>query len=250
MAPLKPTQTVQLFVTCMVDAVRPEIGEATVAVLEAQGVKVEFPAAQTCCGQPAYNAGYRSEARAVAAHFLNVFDATSGPVVTPSGSCAAMVHHGFADLFGDDPVQLRRAQAVAARTRELSQFLVHDLKVTNVGASFNGRITYHPSCHQLRGLGEGTAPLALLEQVAGSELVPLAGAEECCGFGGLFSVKLPQVSGEMVARKTANIDATGAAVCVTCDAGCLMNIAGRLQREQKAVRCVHLAEVLAGSVQA
>lgn len=239
---------IQLFVTCLVDAVHPEIGEAMVAVLESLGMSIKFPSGQTCCGQPGYNAGYLRETRPVVLRFLDVFAPTEGVIVTPSGSCAAMIQHGFPELLRDDPPNLARAKSIAKRTYELSQFLVHVLGVTNVGAQFDGKLTYHPSCHLLRGLGEQQAPLQLLQQVDGARIVPLPGAEECCGFGGLFSVKMSPLSSEIASRKTANIAASGAEVCVTCDAGCLMNIKGRLAREGRQAQCVHLSQVLARQV--
>ena len=215
---------VQLLVTCIVDTVMPQIGEATVTVLERLGHSVEFPAGQTCCGQPGYNAGYRAEARQVAQHFLDVFSPTEGYIVTPSGSCAAMVLHGMLDLFRDDSDNLERAREVAARTYELSQFLVRVLGVTDIGARYDGILTYHPSCHLLYGLDEKDAPLQLLEYVRDADVVPLPDGEECCGFGGLFAVKMASVSNEMLIRKVDNIRRSKASSCVTCDAGCLLNM--------------------------
>lgn len=236
---------VQLFITCIVDAFYPRIGEAVVKVLDRVGVRADFPAAQTCCAQPAYNAGYRADARAVALHFMDVFSNTEGPIVTPSGSCAAMIRHGYPDLFADDPINLPRAQPLAERTLEFSQYLVRVLGVTDVGARYDGVLTYHPSCHLLRGLREEDAPLQLLRHVRGATVVELPGADECCGFGGLFSVKMPEVSGEMLARKVANLHAAQAPLVVTCDAGCLTHINGGLRRNGSAQRVVHLAEILA-----
>ncbi|MBI3241749.1 MAG: (Fe-S)-binding protein [Chloroflexi bacterium] len=238
-------KTVQLFITCILDALYPEIGEAAVTVLERLGLRVEFPAAQTCCGQPGYNAGYRAEARWVALHFLDVFAETDGPIVTPSGSCAAMIKHGYPDLFADDPLNLLRAKAVAARTFEFSQYLVRQLGVTDVGARHDGVLTYHPSCHLLRGLNEREAPLTLLRHVRGATLVELPGAEECCGFGGLFSVKMADVSSEILARKMSNLGVSAAPLAVTCDAGCLTHINGGLHRAGVSQRVIHLAEILA-----
>ncbi len=239
--------TVQLFITCIIDSLYPDIGEAVVKVLERVGARVEFPTAQTCCGQPAYNGGYRADARAVALHFLDVFSQTGGPIVTPSGSCAAMIEHGYPDLFADDPINLPRANALAARTFEFSQYLVHQLGITDVGARYDGALTYHPSCHLLRGLREKGAPLALLSRVRGATILELPGAEECCGFGGLFSVKMPDGSGEMLARKIDNIRATAAPVVVTSDASCLTHINGGLHRQGGAQRVAHLAEILANT---
>ncbi len=237
--------TIQLFITCIIDALYPDLGEAVVRVLERAGATVQFPSGQTCCGQPAYNAGYRPDARAVALHTLDVFSATGGPVVTPSGSCAAMLKHGYPDLFADDPANLPRANALAARTFEFSQYLVYGLGLTDVGARYDGALAYHPSCHLLRGLGEHDAPLKLLAAVRGATLAPLPGADECCGFGGLFSIKMPDVSGEMLARKLDNIRAAAASLIVTADASCLTHLNGGLHRAGSTQRVVHLAEILA-----
>jgi L-lactate dehydrogenase complex protein LldE len=232
-------------VTCLIDSLLPEIGEAAVKVLRRIGYPVDFPPAQTCCGQPAYNAGHRREARQVAAQWLRVFTKTSGPIVTPSGSCAAMVRHGMADLFHEQPAMLAQVQAVAERTFEFSEFLTRVAGVTDVGARWPGTLTFHPSCHQWRGLGEREAPQRLLAEVSQATVVPLPGAEECCGFGGLFSVKLAPISGGMLAHKLENLHQTSAETCVTCDASCLLHIDGGLRRAGSNRRCVHLAEVLA-----
>ena len=242
----------QLFVTCIVDSIFPQVGEAVVDLLERLGVEVEFPESQTCCGQPAYNAGFRDEARALALRFLEVFESasTSPPseraVVTPSGSCAAMIVHGFPDLFRDDPVNLARARALAARTCELSQYLVSVLKVGDVGARFAGRLAYHPSCHLTRGLGVTEAPIKLLQHVAGAELVPLEHSDECCGFGGVFAIKHGDISSAMLERKLDDVRASGADTVVGCDMSCLMHLQGGLSRDGSPIRCLHLAEVLAG----
>ncbi len=236
----------QLFVTCLVDTLFPQVGEAAVEVLERLGVEVHFPEAQTCCGQPAYNGGFSAEARRVALHFLDVFEPTApDPIVAPSGSCAAMVVHAYPELFKDDPPNLARARAVAARTYEFAQFLVDVLGVTDVGAQFVGRLTYHASCHLLRFLHVDDQPRRLLARVQGVEVRPLPGAEECCGFGGLFSVKFGGISGAILDKKIENIRAAGADVLVGCDSSCLMHIQGGLNREGVAVKCLHLAEVLA-----
>lgn len=248
---------VQFFVTCIVDSLYPAVGEAAVAVLERRGVEVAFPEAQTCCGQPAYNAGFRREARQLALHFLDMFDPPSPsgrraggegelPVVTPSGSCAAMVVHGYADLFAAerDARNLARAKALAARTYEFSQFLVDVLGVTDVGAHFDGKLTYHPSCHLLRGLGVKDAAQKLLAHVRGAEVVLLPNTEECCGFGGLFAVKHGDISGAMLDRKLENVRASGAQTVVGCDMSCLMHMQGGLSRDGSPIRCLHLAEVL------
>jgi L-lactate dehydrogenase complex protein LldE len=237
---------VQLFVTCLVDSLYPTVGEAVVQVLERLGVTVEFPEAQTCCGQPGYNAGFRTEARQLALRFLDVFETSDAPVITPSGSCAAMVVHGFPDLFADDSPNLARARALAARTYEFSQFLVDVLAVEDVAAAWQGTMTYHPSCHLLRGLGVTEAPLRLLSHVHGAQVRPLPHADECCGFGGLFAIKHGDISSAMLDKKLENIQASQASTLVGCDMSCLMHIQGALSRDESQVKCMHLAEVLAG----
>ncbi len=238
-------ETVQLFITCIVDTLYPETGEAVVKVLERAGARVEFPAGQTCCGQPAYNAGMREQARKMAMHTIQVFEAAPGPVVIPSGSCAAMIRHGYLELFAGEQEWLPRARALAERTYEFTEYLVDCLGVTRLGARFEGRLTYHASCHLLRELGVDRQPRALLNALQGVELVELPGADECCGFGGVFSVEHPEISAAMLERKLANLDASGAQVVVACDAGCITNINGGLQRRGKTARAVHLAELLA-----
>lgn len=258
--------TVQLFVTCLIDTFFPHIGEAMVYVLNRAGVSVDFPAAQTCCGQPAFNAGLRAEARSLAEHTIRTFERlpkssrhrprrgstpeggkTSEvcPVIIPSGSCAAMVRHGYIELFKDDPQWLVRAQALAARTFEFSEYLVDALGVTDVGAKWDGALTYHSSCHLLRRLGVDRQPRALLAAIEGAEIVELPHADECCGFGGVFSVEHPELSSEFLKRKIANLEKTEAPTLVVADTGCLMHIQGGLQRQGKRQRVVHIAEVLA-----
>jgi L-lactate dehydrogenase complex protein LldE len=237
--------TVQLFVTCIIDTLYPEVGEAVVKVLRRAGATVEFPPGQTCCGQPAFNAGMRAQARPAAMHTIQVFEPTHGPVVVPSGSCAAMIRHGYPELFAEDPAWLPRARALAERTFELTEFLVDQLGVTDLGARFPGKLTYHASCHLLRDLGVNAQPLALLAGVRDAELVELPYATECCGFGGVFSVEHPEISTAMLERKIANIEASGAPLVVSCDGGCITNINGGLHRRGKPQRAVHIAQILA-----
>lgn len=239
-------QTIQLFVTCLVDTLYPQMGEAVVAVLRRAGVRVEFPSGQTCCGQPAFNAGLRETARPVAEHIIRVFEATSGPVVVPSGSCTGMIRHGYPELFANDPDWLPRARALAERTYEFTEFLVDVLGVTDFGARYDGRLTYHSSCHLLRDLGVSRQPRVLLENVRGAELVELPERQDCCGFGGVFSAEHPEISTAMLERKINNLDKTGAGLFVACDAGCLTHINGGLARRGSPLRGVHLAEILAG----
>jgi len=229
---------VALFVTCLTDTLFPEVGKATVTVLERLGIEVVFPAEQTCCGQMHANAGYPDEAKQLARRYVEIF-APYDAVVTPSGSCAAQVReHIPALLEGDDG-------GVPVRTWELSQFLTGVLGVDAVGSTFEGTVAYHPTCHSLRLLRVGDAPLRLLRAVPGLELVDLPDAEECCGFGGTFAVKNADVSGAMLDEKLAAIAASGADTVCACDSSCLMHIGGGLHRSGSTVRAAHLAEILA-----
>lgn len=236
--------TVLLFVTCLIDTLYPHTGEAVVQVLRRAGLTLEFPPGQTCCGQPAFNAGLRVQARQMAIHTLEVFGKTSGPIIIPSGSCAAMLRHGYLELFAEDSRWLPRAREIAQRVFELSEFLVDILHTTDLGAEFHGRLTYHASCHLSRGLGIHHQPLTLLQSVRRAELVELPEADECCGFGGVFSVEHPELSGAMLGRKLTNLNKTGADQLVTCDAGCLTHINGGLKRLGKNPCAVHLADIL------
>jgi L-lactate dehydrogenase complex protein LldE len=229
-------------VTCLGDALFPDVGQATVRLLRRLGVEVDFPKAQTCCGQPHFNSGYHDLARDLARHTITAF-ANGQTVVTPSGSCAAMVKLEYPELLHGDLVWHARAEDLARRTFELSDFLVNVLKVDDVGARFDGKVTYHMACH-LRGLGLQAEPIRLLEKVRGLELLPLERSDECCGFGGSFAVRYPGISGAMVQDKSALIEKTGAATVVATDSGCLMNIGGCLRRRGCKVRALHLAEVL------
>ncbi len=231
-----------LMITCLGDALFPDVGVATVRLLRRLGVEVDFPAAQTCCGQPHFNSGYHDDARALARHTIAAF-ANGQTVVTPSGSCAAMVKLEYPELFHDDLVWHGRAEDLARRTHELSDFLVNVLGRGDVGARFEGKVTYHMACH-LRGLGLLTEPERLLRNVRGLEYVPLERADECCGFGGSFAVRFPGISGAMVNDKAAFIEQAGVDAVVATDAGCLMNIGGCLRRRGSRVRILHLAEVL------
>jgi L-lactate dehydrogenase complex protein LldE len=236
---------VALFVTCLIDQVFPHVGAATVRVLERAGCQVRFPDAQTCCGQATFNDGFRAEAAVLARHFLDVFgDAPA--IVVPSGSCAAMVREWYPHLLRDEPALAERAQALGRRTFELSEYLVRVLGRTDLGARFPGAVAYHPSCHGLRGLGLRDEPLTLLRRVRDLRLVALAGAEECCGFGGFFSVTYAGLSGAMLDAKIRAIEASGAEVVTATDVSCLMHIAGGLSRRGSTTRVMHLAEVLAG----
>jgi len=234
----------QLFITCLAEQFFPNVLKGMVELLERLGVQVAFPREQTCCGQPFFNSGYRSQARELAIKWLDVFGETDGFIVSPSGSCVDMVRHHFPALFPPESPEHHRAVEVGKRTFEFTQFLVNQLKVTDVGARFSRKVTYHASCHLLRGLGAREESKALLRSVHGVEMVPLPGEETCCGFGGVFSVIYPEVSKSMMEAKVQAINSTGADVVVACDAGCIMNIAGGLRKAGSSVRAMHLIEIL------
>jgi len=236
--------TIQFFVTCLVDTFYPETGEAIVSILRRLGVDVEFPSAQTCCGQPQFNAGLRKDARQMAEHMINTFEGLPGEIVSPSGSCAHMIRHNYPELFSKEPEWLSRAQALAKRTFEFTEYLVDVLGVTDLGAHWEGPLTYHPSCHLSRGLSIDRQPRALLENVKGAQIVELPEETDCCGFGGIFSVAHPELSGELLKRKIGNLEKTEAPTLVVADAGCIMHIAGGLHRQKKPQKVVHIAEVL------
>ena len=238
---------IQLLATCLVDHLFPRVGLAAAAVLERCGVQVTVPPGQTCCGQPALNAGFTEEARRMARHTIDVLTADDAPVVVPSGSCADMIVHHAPGLLAGDAAYASRARAVAARTHELSQFLVDSARRPDCGACLAGSAVYHPSCHGLRALGVDRQPRELLAHVRGLELRPLHDAETCCGFGGLFAVKMSDVSGAMLERKLGAIEASGADTVIATDMSCLMHIAGGLRRRGSRVAVRHLAEVLAGA---
>lgn len=231
-----------MLITCLGDVFAPEIGVRTVRLLRRLGVRVSFPSGQTCCGLPFFNSGYRAEAARLARRTVELFrDAEH--VVVPSGSCAWMVSHEYPELMADD-AHRTEAEALARRTWELSQFLVRVVGVTAFRSTVTGRITYHDSCHLLRGLGEASAPRTLLQRLPGVEFVELPGHDECCGFGGSFAVRLPEISSAILAKKLAHVEATGASCVVTCDPGCLLQLAGGLRGRASAVRALHLAELL------
>lgn len=234
-----------IMITCLGDLLFPEIGVAMVTVLRRLGVAVDFPQGQTCCGMPLFNSGFHEDAARVAARTVRLFEHAEH-VVVPSGSCAWMVKTEYPGLLKHAPALRAAAESLARRTRELSQFLVEVLGVTRVESDFKGRVTYHDSCHLLRGLGESRAPRTLLRGIPGVELRELPGADQCCGFGGSFSVRLPEVSTAILDKKLANVEATGADCLVACDGGCLMQMAGGLSRRGSRVRPLHLAEILAG----
>lgn len=239
---------IALFVTCLADTLFPDVGQATVRLLERLGHQVEFPAAQTCCGQMHISTGYQRQALPLIRRHADVF-AGYEAIVAPSGSCAGSVRHQHAMVarrYGDQALA-RQAEAVAARTYELSEFLIDVLGVEDVGAYYPHRVTYHPTCHSLRLLRVGDRPIRLLRQVDGIDLVDLPDATTCCGFGGTFALKNADVSTAMLADKMRNITATGAEVCTAGDSSCLMHIGGGLARLRAGTRTVHLAEILAAT---
>jgi L-lactate dehydrogenase complex protein LldE len=245
----EPAPRVALFVTCLVDLFRPSVGFAAVALLEAAGCTVEVPRAQTCCGQPAYNAGDRADAKAIGRQVIDAF-AGYDYVVAPSGSCAGMLRVHYPEMFADDPAVLPRAEELARRCWELVSFLVDVRGMERVEARWDRAATYHDACSGLRELGVKQQPRRLLAAVEGLRLCELPSAETCCGFGGTFSVKYPDISDKMVTDKAAEIAATGADAVLAGDLGCLLNIAGRLTRQGRVLEIRHIAEVLAGMTSA
>jgi L-lactate dehydrogenase complex protein LldE len=242
----EPDKHVGLFVTCLVDLFRPTVGLAAVKLLEDAGCIVEVPAAQTCCGQPAYNAGDKHNAKDIAKRTIPLFEGFDY-VVVPSGSCGGMLKEHYPQLLADEPTWAHRAQRRAACTYELVSFLHDVLKVKQIQATFAGTVAYHDSCSGLRELGIKEQPRTLLRSVAGLTLKELPGAEICCGFGGTFCVKYPEISDNMAAGKAEDIVASGADTLLAGDMGCLMNIAGKLKRDGHRIAVRHVAEVLAGA---
>ena len=238
-----PQVRASLFVTCLVDQLFPEVGEAVVGVLRGQGVRVDFPPGQTCCGQPLFNSGFRQDAAELGKRVLDEFG-DSQHVVVPSGSCASMMKVFYPEIFREDAEYGPKAKALSGKVYEFSQFLVKALGVKDVGATHEGKVTYHPSCHLLRELEAKEEPVSLLKGVKGLEYAPLEDAETCCGFGGTFSVKYPDISEAMLEDKVANVVKSGASTVTACDASCLMQIRGGLRRRGAGVEARHLAQIL------
>ncbi|WP_096435674.1 (Fe-S)-binding protein [Alteribacter populi] len=233
---------VSLFITCLADVFYPGVGKDTVEVLERLGCEVDFPEKQTCCGQPAFNSGYHKDTKKVAKHMIETFE-HSDYVVMPSGSCAAMIHE-YPNLLNEEPEWEKRAEELMNKTYEFTQFLVHVLKVEKVDATLNTNATYHTSCHMSRLLKETEAPFKLLGKVDGLNLETLPNCEACCGFGGTFAVKMAPISEQMVDEKVRHIEETKAEVLIGADCGCLMNIGGRIERNGKPIKMMHIAQVL------
>jgi L-lactate dehydrogenase complex protein LldE len=252
----KPPRKVALFVTCMVDMIYPEVGMATAELLERLGLEVVFPYEQTCCGQPAFNAGYRDEARALAHRFIDIFEplvkqGVVEAIVAPSGSCTTMTSHFYSAALFEEPANSalrQRAENLASVTFELTEFLVDVLGITRTNSHFEGKLTYHACCHLLRELGIDEQPRALLANIEGAELIELPGAEECCGFGGLFSVKNANISTAMGQRKCINLAQSGADVVALCDVSCMTHLNGLLSRQSQHCRAIHIAEILNNQV--
>ncbi|MBW2338022.1 MAG: (Fe-S)-binding protein [Deltaproteobacteria bacterium] len=237
-------KTVTLFIQCLVDGIYPEVGEAMVAIFRKLGIHLTCPTQQTCCGQPAFNSGYQEEARVAAKRFIDIFE-TADAIVCPSGSCVTMVRHHYPHLFEGDAAWQPRARHVAARTYELTEYLVDILGVDDLGAHFDGVVTYHDSCHLLRNLRIKEQPRALLRKVSGVEFIEMNDSDRCCGFGGSFSFKYADISAAMAEDKVNNIIDSGADTVVGCDMGCLMNIQGMLSRKGSSIRTLHIAQILA-----
>ncbi len=241
---LEMPRRVNLFVTCLVDQLAPQVGESTVNVLESLGLKVDFLFDQTCCGQPAFNSGFRRDAREVARRFVEMFDATEGPIVCPSGSCVAMVRNFYPILFRAEPQTLKMVQRVKSRVYEFSEFIVDVMGKKDLGASWNTDATYHRCCHLQRELYVDQQPTKLLAEVDGLELIPMERDEVCCGFGGAFAVKMPTISTAMMDEKLDHIAATGASKVIAGDTGCILHMQGGLRRRGSEVQVLHIAEVL------
>ena len=233
---------VTLFATCLVDLFQGNVGKATVELLERLGCEIDFPSSQVCCGQPAYNSGYVEESKGSMKNMIKAFEHAEY-VVTPSGSCAYMFKE-YPSIFKGDVEWEQKAQQLAEKTYELTDFIVNVLKIEQVGARLDGTATYHTSCHMTRLLGVKEEPIRLLKNVKGLEYVELSGKERCCGFGGTFSVKMGNISGQMVDEKVCNVEETEADILIGADAGCLINIGGRMNRTGKPIRVMHIAEVL------
>jgi L-lactate dehydrogenase complex protein LldE len=238
---------VSLFIPCLVDLFMPEVGEACLFLLERLGTQPLYHSEQTCCGQPAITAGYREHAAEAAKHFIAVFEEDEA-VVCPSGSCVHTVRYHYRDLFANEPNWRRRAEKLASRVHEFSEFMVDVMGLEDIGGKFEGRVAYHESCQLLRGLGVSEQPKKLIRAVKGAELAHLSGAEKCCGFGCSFAAKYPEISEAMVSEKAAHYLDSGADILIACDPGCLLNIGGYLSRHHPDKKAVHLAVFLANAV--
>lgn len=241
-------ERVTLFASCMVDQIAPTVGESTVDVLEHLGIAVDFLDDQTCCGQPAFNSGFRSESLPVATRFIELFEQVTGPIVVPSGSCAAMVRNFYADLFRGDEKMTIRARRLGKRLYELSEFITRFFGTDAIKGTLADTATYHKCCHLLREIGVDEEPMKILSNVEGLQITPLERADVCCGFGGAFSVKMPDISSAILDEKLDNIETNGSNMVIAADIGCVYQMQGGLRRRGSAVQVVHIAEVLAQSI--
>jgi L-lactate dehydrogenase complex protein LldE len=242
---MNPMTSANLFITCLMDTLFPDTAQAVVDILDHVGIRVNIPNHQTCCGQPAYNAGHWGEAKAMARYNLDLFSEIEGPIIIPSGSCGAMLTHQYLELFRDDPVYLQKAKALSGRVFEFTQFLVDHLEVVDLGAKFSAKVVYHPSCHTLREMKIDRQPKQLLTNIDGVEILAQENPETCCGFGGVFSVKMPDISGGMLANRIAAFEAAQPDYVVGCDISCLMHIEGGFRKQGLPIQTMHIAELLA-----
>ncbi len=236
---------VTLFIQCLVDSMYPQVGMAMVKLFNRLNISMDCPTNQTCCGQVAYNSGYVDEAKIAAKKFIQIFE-NANTIVCPSGSCVDMVRHHYPLLFKDNPSWLKRAQALSKKIFELCEYIVDVLQVEDLNTRFNGKITYHDSCHLLRNLGVSQQPRKLIKNIKGATLVEMENSDKCCGFGGLFSVKYPDISTAILSEKIDHIISSDAKVVAGCDISCLMNIQGMLSRRNSPVKTMHMAQLLAG----
>ncbi len=237
------TMKVSLFIPCIVDSLAPEVATATAGLLERLGLDLDYPQDQVCCGQPAFNAGHFEPARKVASQFMDAMS-DAEIIVSPSGSCVSMVRNHYLKLFENNPSELERARLIGDRTFELTEFLVRRLRVTDLGAHYDGTVTLHDSCHLNRELGIKEEPRELIRSVSGVDFVEMEDSERCCGFGGTFSIKFPEVSSAMARSKAQSITDSGADTVVVCDPGCMIQIRGYLSRQKSKVKVLHIAELL------
>ncbi len=241
----RKNKVISIFISCLVDNFFPEVGEAMVKVLSKMGLEPKFPKNQTCCGQPAFNSGHRNETEKVASHFLDVFDDYDCPMVCPSGSCVSMVKHYYRELFRDNPEKLTRAEKISSRIYEFSEFVFDKKQNLRLESKYRGKVTFHDSCHALRELGISSKPRELIRSLDGVNLVEMDMSDACCGFGGTFSIKYPEVSKSMLEEKVNSIMNSGADAVVSTDMGCLMNIRGLVSRKKLSLEVLHLSELLA-----
>ncbi len=242
---LMHNKNVTLFIQCLIDCLYPDVGEAVVHIFQKLGLTIIYPPDQTCCGQPAFNSGYKKEAKVAAKRFIRIFE-NADSIVCPSGSCVNMVRNHYPQLFRNDRKWFRRALSLSKKIFELTEYLVDILGVEDIGAGYHGKITYHDSCHLLYGIGISNQPRKLIRSVKGVQFIEMKDSDRCCGFGGAFSIKYPEISTAILEEKVKNIIDSGADAVVGCDIGCLMNIHGMLSRKGSPIKVMHIARLLAG----